>query len=154
MNEPQNTPGKTYKVGYGRPPLEHQFKPGQPSRNPRGRPRGRVREHALLRLMQEKVTISVEGKRKRMTFEEALSRKFIHTAQSGNPQVYKAILQATILLEKAYATRAPTRAEILQEMADEKFRAESQEKLRGVLICGLEHMAAANKPERSAKPST
>lgn len=154
MSEPRNTPGKTYKVGYGRPPPEHQFKPGQPSRNPRGRPRGRVREHALLRVMQEKVTVLVEGKRKRITLEEALSRKFVQSAQSGSPQAYKTILQATILLQKAFAARAPTRQELLQEMADEKVRADSQARIVGLLTYALDHMAASTKPERTPKSST
>jgi hypothetical protein len=33
------TPGD-YEIGYGRPPHEHQFKKGEPSRNPKGRSPG------------------------------------------------------------------------------------------------------------------
>src|SRR3984893_15584126 len=33
-------PPGDYEVGYGRPPREHQFRKGEPSRNPKGRPRG------------------------------------------------------------------------------------------------------------------
>jgi hypothetical protein len=41
--KPPGGPGADvdYAVGYGRPPREHQFKRGDPSPNPKGRPAAR-----------------------------------------------------------------------------------------------------------------
>lgn len=41
---PQNPDESASRVGPGRPPVEHQFKPGQPSPNPGGRPKGLARK--------------------------------------------------------------------------------------------------------------
>jgi hypothetical protein len=54
------------KVGYGRPPRQHQFPKGK-SGNPRGRPKGAKGLRAeLLAAINEPVTITVNGKPKRM----------------------------------------------------------------------------------------
>lgn len=154
MIEPPETPGETYKIGYKKPPPEHRFKPGQPSRNPRGRPRGKVREHALLKVLREKVPVMVDGKRKRITLEEVISRKFVQSASSGSPQAFKVVLQSMILLEKASAARSLTREEILQEIAEENFRAESQKELADLLIYALNRKASEGKPERAPRSPT
>lgn len=58
-SEPNSTAVRngTYAVGYGRPPHETRFKPGQ-SGNPRGRPRGRGNMKTVVkRVMNEKVAV-------------------------------------------------------------------------------------------------
>jgi Family of unknown function (DUF5681) len=61
-----------YQIGYGKPPKEYQFKPGQ-SGNPRGRPRGRLSKKAVWeRIMSEPMSIREEGKTRKVTKYEGL----------------------------------------------------------------------------------
>src|SRR3984893_6198924 len=50
-----------YEVGYGRPPREHQFKKGEPSRNPKGRPRGARPAPDFVAALLQPVTIRMQG---------------------------------------------------------------------------------------------
>ncbi|MBW7974495.1 DUF5681 domain-containing protein [Bradyrhizobium sp. BR 10289] len=72
------------KVGYGKPPKAHQFKPGQ-SGNPSGRPKKRKDEATLTReLLDRIVTITERGKVKRIRMIEALIRRVLEDALKGN----------------------------------------------------------------------
>lgn len=62
----------TGDVGYGRPPREHRFKPGQ-SGNPKGRPKGRKSENQMLEeLMSRKMTIRESGRVRKITLREVI----------------------------------------------------------------------------------
>lgn len=74
------------KVGYGLPPVEHQFKPGK-SGNPRGRPVKRERSATLrqftrdvLEMMDSPITMTIDGKPTKVTAHEALLRRHLHKA--------------------------------------------------------------------------
>jgi hypothetical protein len=77
--------GKDYEVGYGKPPRQHRYRKGQ-SGNPRGRPRRKRNEAALInRIFDELVTVTVDGKRQRVTvLEAALRRAIIATITNGS----------------------------------------------------------------------
>jgi hypothetical protein len=61
-----------YKVGYGRPPIEHQFKPGE-SRNPRGRPAGRKNNKTIFaQILRETIAVREGTKSRKMSKCEAL----------------------------------------------------------------------------------
>ena len=80
------------KIGYGRPPEEHQFRKGQ-SVNPRGRPRGRKSIIAILnRALNETVPVQEGGKRKMMTKIEAGAKQFANRVASGDPQALKTLI--------------------------------------------------------------
>jgi hypothetical protein len=51
-------------IGYGRPPREHRFKPGQ-SGNPKGRPKGRKSEDQILQELFSRMMTIREGDRVR-----------------------------------------------------------------------------------------
>jgi hypothetical protein len=91
-----------YKVGYGRPPREHQFRRGSCA-NPRGRPRGSSKQSPIQKALKRKVTITVDGKRSRVPVTEALAVQTIQRGLSGNHQAAKDVLN----LARAYESSAP-----------------------------------------------
>lgn len=83
---------KTYRVGYGRPPAETQFKLGQ-SGNPKGRAKG---SRNLLTLVQkaldETVVVNVNGARRRMSKLEAAFTQQANKAAAGDPRAIRLML--------------------------------------------------------------
>ncbi|MBR0826153.1 hypothetical protein JQ596_11435 [Bradyrhizobium manausense] len=76
--------GKRTDVGYGRPPPEHQFKPGQ-SGNKRGRPKGSKNEATILdELFNRKMDIREGGRVRKISFLEALFLKYAEDALKSN----------------------------------------------------------------------
>jgi len=69
----KKTPTGDYPAGYCRPPLDKQWKKGGPSPNPRGRPK---RSNDLLDIAKRvgglRITLTVNGKPTKMTFNEAM----------------------------------------------------------------------------------
>lgn len=78
-----------YKVGYGCPPKEYQFKPGQ-SGNPKGRPKkNNSFAEDILEEMSEMITIQVNGKLKKITKKRALAKRLIADSLSGKVSAIK-----------------------------------------------------------------
>ena len=69
---------KEYTVGRGRPPKEHQFKPGH-SGNPGGRPRKRGNSDALS-ILDEPVTIVQDGTVRTLSPREVTLRRMLKKA--------------------------------------------------------------------------
>jgi hypothetical protein len=71
-------------VGYGRPPEDTRFKKGQ-SGNPRGRPKGSKSWKTLVHeVLDEKITINVRGKRRRILRKRALAIQAANVAMTKN----------------------------------------------------------------------
>ena len=81
-----------YEVGYGKPPKQARFKPGQ-SGNPRGRPKQRRHLRTLIEeALNETVTIR-EGDRKRtLPKREALVRTLVNGALMKDVKALQALL--------------------------------------------------------------
>lgn len=71
-------------VGYRRPPRHSQFKEGQ-SGNPKGRPRGKRNMSSLVGdVLAQKVTITANGRRKRVSSETAMLLRLREKALGGD----------------------------------------------------------------------
>lgn len=89
----EKKPGN-YKVGYKKPPKEHQFQKGQPSANPRGRKK-KSRNFAILlhKALQKPVTITKNGAKMKMTAQEAIVLSMIANAMKGNDRAIERIFK-------------------------------------------------------------
>ena len=75
-----------YEVGYGRPPKEHQFKPGV-SGNSKGRPRGAENIQAVIKKqLAKRVKVKERGRVRSVTKAEAFIGGIIDRAILGNPR--------------------------------------------------------------------
>ena len=83
-----------YRVGYARPPHQHQFKPGH-SGNPKGRPKGAKNEETILsNLLNRKIDIREAGRLRKITVLEAVLLRFTEAALKGDAKA------ATFLLNR------------------------------------------------------
>jgi hypothetical protein len=81
-----------YDVGYGRPPRHTRFEKGQ-SGNYRGRPRGAKNMTTHLKeALRERVVISEEGRRKRVTKMDVISRRLVNKAAGGDFRSIQALM--------------------------------------------------------------
>lgn len=86
---------KEDKVGYGRPPRETQFKKGK-SGNPKGRPKHPTTPRECInKILGECRTVTVDGKRKKITNLEIFFRRMCTESLKGN-------LKATDILLKYF----------------------------------------------------
>ena len=90
-NDNALTAADSLPVGYGSPPKHTQFKKGA-SGNPKGRPKGSVNLDSLfLKTFNQKVTITVNGKAKKVPAVQALATKTLSMAMGGNPACIKLV---------------------------------------------------------------
>jgi hypothetical protein len=104
-----------YKTGYGRPPKERQFKPGQ-SGNPKGRPKGVKNTMTLLReILDRKVEVRIGSTVRKISVREAILTRFAESALKGDTKSAGFLLQRYDTVETA------------QEHADSSATLEEQE---------------------------
>ena len=83
---------RDYKVGFGRPPQEHQFKPGQ-SGNPRGRPKGTKNYKTdLVEELQEQVLVTEGGRKQKLSKQRAMIKSLVARAVNGDPRAATAVI--------------------------------------------------------------
>lgn len=88
-----HVPGSAKEVGPGRPPEHSRFKKGV-SGNPRGRPR---KERSLKYLVEteldEKITLTENGRRIKLTKREVLAKKMVNDALTGDRRAQQALIR-------------------------------------------------------------
>lgn len=81
------------KVGYRRPPVTHQFKPGQ-SGNPNGRRKGSVSPVShVVKALNERVVVQDKGKRRSLSKLEVAAKQLVNKAVSGDLRAWKCLLE-------------------------------------------------------------
>ncbi len=79
-------------TGYGNPPIESQFKPGQ-SGNPRGRPKGILNFATdLKRTLEAPITLKDGGKTKRVSTQKAVLLRMREKALKGDARALDRLL--------------------------------------------------------------
>jgi hypothetical protein len=87
------TRDRSYRVGHGKPPVEHQFKPGQ-SGHPQGRPKGSKNTNAILKsILDQKIEIRIKGRLRMISVREAILTRFAEDALKGNTKSAAFLLQ-------------------------------------------------------------
>ena len=82
-----------YEVGYGKPPRHSRFKKGR-SGNPKGRPKGNKNAATLLReRLYSTVTVTENGRRRKMTVLEVVFRKLTKSALEGDPRAQDRLIK-------------------------------------------------------------
>jgi hypothetical protein len=104
---------KNPDVGYGKPPAEHQFKPGQ-SGNPKGRPKGRKSEEKMLEeILYRKATVRGAQGIRTITVYEAILNGIAQDSIKGN-------IRAAAFLFGRYAAATSTGQAVSELSADDK----------------------------------
>jgi hypothetical protein len=87
-------PEREYEVGYGKPPEHTRFQKGQ-SGNPRGRPKKCSKNFATAfsETLNETVSITENGRRRKITKLEALAKQVINGAVKGEPNATQTLLR-------------------------------------------------------------
>lgn len=103
-------PRKRQDVGYGRPPPEHQFRPGK-SGNPKGRPKGSKNLSTVVaQALNERVTIIENGRRRTVTKLEAAVKQIVNKAATGDPAVTRYLLSMAARAEEGEEAKQPARS--------------------------------------------
>jgi hypothetical protein len=96
-----------YEIGFGKPPRSTQFKPGQ-SGNPAGRPRGAKNfATAIEEELQARVTVTENGKRRRISKREIIAKHLVNKAASGDLRAIPLLLNETRTRESIPADGGP-----------------------------------------------
>ena len=107
----ENAPSSNYEVGYGKPPKEFQFKPGN-NANRRGRKKGsRNRKAVMEEVLFEPISVREGDKVKKISVLEAIIKKMANKALMGDN---KAALTIVGLAQKE-GLLTPAQEEMVEE---------------------------------------
>lgn len=106
---------KPYEVGYGKPPQNTRFKPGQ-SGNPKGKPRGAKNLATIVdNATKEKVVVTENGKRRAVSKLELVIKQLVNKAALGDQKATMQLLPLVQIIEgriETNAASAPVIAEV------------------------------------------
>ena len=128
---PTRTKGD-YEIGYGKPPRGCGFKKGQ-SGNPLGRPPGAKNLTTLLNdALNETVTITENGRRRKITKREAVIKQLVNKSASAEARSLKILLDLMLNLEaRARSSGAASAPAVGPD--DEEVLAQLKARLEGAI---------------------
>jgi Family of unknown function (DUF5681) len=95
------------EVGYKRPPVHTRFPKGQ-SGNPRGRRRGSKNwKTSFLEALAAKVPLTENGRRRRVSKQEAMFAQLANRAAQGDPRATQSVLRLQAEIERTSAQEKP-----------------------------------------------
>jgi len=136
-------------VGYGRPPVERRFKPGQ-SGNPKGRPKNRKNIAALLKdVLDRPVKIRSGNDVRHITMFQAILEVTANKAVAGDPRASTTIMQFVEKLEIFKHDPPEVYARITREVdeAREKLQRLIEAKIREGVEAELKRGREQQDPE-------
>jgi hypothetical protein len=121
--DPKSSKLSEYVVGYRRPPIATRFTPGS-SGNPKGRPKGSKSFSPLFaEELAQTVTLTENGKRKKMPKRQALAKQLVNKALSNDPKAAALVLDQ---IRRSEEMRDPVQ-EVKINMTEERFAALAKE---------------------------
>ena len=139
-----------YEVGYGKPPRHSRFKNGQPTANPRGRPRKDMAA-LLFEGLNKTVVVTENGRRRRITLREAITRQLINQSASADLRATKMLLDMIKDAEKQAAAAPPPEPSQWFTKADEEVVETLIERLRHQVWAEMAAAAAAREQTGAAQ---
>ena len=139
-----------YEVGYGKPPRHSLIKKGQPTANPRGRPRKDMAA-LLFEGLNKKVVVTENGRRRRITLREAITRQLINQSASADLRATKMLLDMIKDAEKQAAAAPPPEPSQWFTKADEEVVETLIERLRHQVWAEMAAAAAAREQTGAAQ---
>ena len=103
-----------FPVGYGKPPRETQFKPGE-SGNPNGRPKKKAGtfSDSIGRELDTLITVNEGGKQRRITKLQAIAKQQTNKAATGDIKATTVVMRA---IEPRESDQRDTLSPVLQAM--------------------------------------
>lgn len=137
---------REHDVGYGKPPEETRFKPGQ-SGNPKGRPKGAKGFRSIVReALSTGVTVHRDGATENVSAMEALILKLLTKGMAGEPRAMDKLIE----LARAYDDEeAADAAEDRLSEDDAAILARFKDRLRDDLEAELKDAKRAKRRKAS-----
>jgi hypothetical protein len=111
----RSSPGASYRVGYGKPPKQHQYQPGQ-SGNPKGRPKGAKSTSTLLReTLDRKIEVRTGATVRKVSVRETILIRIAEAALKGDIKSAQFLLQRYDIAETAKPNVLDVRYETVEE---------------------------------------
>ena len=125
---PQPRSGAGYSVGYGKPPKQHRFQPGQ-SGNRKAAQRARRTPLTLLReILDRKVEIRSGSTVRKISVREAILTRFAESALKGDTKSAGFLLQRYDMAETGTSMRTDVTTQEEQEIIDAYMQGTSEGK--------------------------
>lgn len=122
--ESDNQPPKRSDVGYGRPPVEYQFKKGQkPPPRKRRKALDETAQAVLWRILKEQKRVEINGEVRWLPASEIIIRKAYMLSDEGKPTIQR-LLTAIALANVEEEGEAHPRIEISSDPRDPDVRTE------------------------------